>query len=479
MSVGQRKITIKLDKSKANTSSMKKGVLKKKIVASQEEGQEEVHQFFAFYGFPAEAHPHAACSLIHEYINDYLGEFQLEVCGSACADGIQAVAVKYNDANAEALDAKIFEMKEKCVYGGRFLSAVVVDDIAAFSVPIDVDDVATKVDAGILKAGVQAKPRSKDKYLTYFSNMATPERLQVLHQDQQRVHEVLTRSGSSSSSGASRALPPPLPTFGESGPSLSDIFSAVTSLTAVVQDLQSTVVTRDVLQEYHAAQQAENKTYIDQTIAPLVAQQVDTNHRVEELERQVSNLASGPARDPQLAATLRRQQDTIDKMDSANKCITFVGFNTTDELRRRCMIEAFMNTHMQSIGVKFVTIGTILRGPYPNTASKTSYVEFVNKQDRERAFKELMEKKHILNDDDGTPLRICRMKTEKQVHRNFALHKARELIDNKSGKKSEIRWLIENSSERHVCLDDIPVFIQKKNDMTGAFVDNFKDLVIE
>ena len=56
---------------------------------------------------------------------------------------MQAVAVKLNSSDAEALDAKVFKMRDSFTFGGSHLNIVMVDHPEAFTKPtVVVMDVA-------------------------------------------------------------------------------------------------------------------------------------------------------------------------------------------------------------------------------------------------------------------------------------------------------------------------------------------------
>ena len=79
-------------------------------------------------------------------------------------------------------------------------------------------------------------------------------------------------------------------------------------------------------------------------------------------------------------------------------------------------------------------------------------------------------------------MRFDRMKTERQMTRNFAMTKAKELIKahfRYNGKPIQVEWLIQNSKDRGVRWDNQLVFTQSARDTIGTFADPFSDLVIE
>ena len=191
-------------------------------------------------------------SFIEQYVSDYSGEFALEVCGIACADGMQAVSVKCRASGTESLDVECGKLRSSFIFNGIVLHILPVERPEAFVVPIAVAE---------LHRGLHVM-------------LSTPERLQELRSKQQRVQDVLAGAGNNSSSlrlPSGLPLPPPLPSLPSSGePSLSDILSAITALTTTVHGLRSSFVTREDLRTYHEAQQSETKACVDSAVAPLV-----------------------------------------------------------------------------------------------------------------------------------------------------------------------------------------------------------------
>ena len=79
-------------------------------------------------------------------------------------------------------------------------------------------------------------------------------------------------------------------------------------------------------------------------------------------------------------------------------------------------------------------------------------------------------------------LRFDKMKTERQITRNYALKKAEELIKAHpgcNGKAVEIAWQIPISKDRGVRWDNQLVFSQSSRDSIGSFAAPFSILIIE
>ena len=75
---------------------------------------------FAFTGFPPQADPAEALTLIKDYIHDFLGDFAAVVLGVCVGDG--EIGVSYPVSQGEAIHATIHELRDKFVYRGVTLS---------------------------------------------------------------------------------------------------------------------------------------------------------------------------------------------------------------------------------------------------------------------------------------------------------------------------------------------------------------------
>ena len=84
--------------------------------------------YFAFIGFSLDTDPHDNCTLIKEYCFDHLPDFNLQVVGysqhSENGEVIRAVGVEFFAAQRDALDVKIFELRDVWWCKQRQLSTI-------------------------------------------------------------------------------------------------------------------------------------------------------------------------------------------------------------------------------------------------------------------------------------------------------------------------------------------------------------------
>ena len=112
-----------------------------------------------------------------EYVYDYLGEFSLKVLGTVVSEGVAHVGVRYKASDSEALDKKVYDMRDYFIYDGSYLNTVLVQHPEVFKQPTQPSSTsaAMAVDAlgapGGLAGGPQSWP-APPGVATY--NVATP-----------------------------------------------------------------------------------------------------------------------------------------------------------------------------------------------------------------------------------------------------------------------------------------------------------------
>ena len=83
---------------------------------------------FAFIGFPLDTDPYDNCTLIKEYCFDHLTDFNLQVLGYSQhmenGELVRAVGVEFQAAQRDALDVKIFELRDVWCCKKRQLSTI-------------------------------------------------------------------------------------------------------------------------------------------------------------------------------------------------------------------------------------------------------------------------------------------------------------------------------------------------------------------
>ena len=112
-----------------------------------------------------------------------------------------------------------------------------------------------------------------------------------------------------------------------------------------------------------------------------------------------------------------------------------------------------------------------------------SYIEFNNNNDdRERALRIISSSGVTLIDSKSSALRFNRFKSDKQIHRNNCLKKAKDMLENDpraQGKSVSINRKLEINKDRNVVVDGCVCFVQKPDDLSGSFIDAFTNLHIE
>ena len=130
----------------ARVTDAKKGVQKgflKHARSSQpkiaSEMNVEAKDYFAFIGFPVNSDPYEMCNLIKELCHDHLDEFDLRVLGWAQFvehdEPVRAVGLEFLASQREALDNKIFELRDVWWSHKCQLSSVIVVNPQVFIMP--------------------------------------------------------------------------------------------------------------------------------------------------------------------------------------------------------------------------------------------------------------------------------------------------------------------------------------------------------
>ena len=108
----------KSEKSLVKKSLVKQGVLKamkSKVSCASTAGAESADRYFCFSGFPLDADPYRICSLVREYIHDFLNEVSVEMIGSCIDGGSQHVGIKFNASDTDILEQMIYEQRDRWV----------------------------------------------------------------------------------------------------------------------------------------------------------------------------------------------------------------------------------------------------------------------------------------------------------------------------------------------------------------------------
>lgn len=112
--------------------------------------------------------------------------------------------------------------------------------------------------------------------------------------------------------------------------------------------------------------------------------------------------------------------------------------------------------------------------------TKESYVQFSDRDARDRTLKVINERTLLANSTSGKKLDIGRMKTSWQRRRDFVMGKAEELVKQKlekHGKEGTVKFT-KSKEVRKILFNNVDAFVQSRTDATGSFVGEFADLQI-
>ena len=100
-----------------------------------------------------------------------------------------------------------------------------------------------------------------------------------------------------------------------------------------------------------------------------------------------------------------------------------------------------------------VQIDHVMKGPHKDRKLvPMSYIEFNNNDDRERALRIISSSGVTLVDSKSSLLLFNRLKSDKQIHRNYCLNKAKDMLENDplvQGKSVSINWKLKTNKDRH------------------------------
>ena len=199
-------------------------------------------------------------------------------------------------------------------------------------------------------------------------------------------------------------------------------------LNLAVTTLQTTTPTKNdldnQLNNLRTQLATETETRLTAALTPLTTDVQQLNTTVTQLNERVTTLENKPQQpattqpttNPTLAATLKRQQATLNRLDPAHTSITFIGFNDTfTQLQRKKYLTDLLRLNVPN--ATFTSIDTIYRGPYNKrvpTANTT--VTFTNQETRDDVLDKLQDLTPTT--PDGKQLRLAKTKTQQQLSRN-------------------------------------------------------------
>jgi len=164
---------------------------------------------------------------------------------------------------------------------------------------------------------------------------------------------------------------------------------------------------------------------------------------------------------------LRKQ---LDRLDPAHKCIALQGFVDNNLTNRLSCIEQML---AGAAGCpKSVACDTIHRGKFDaRVPTKVTLIEFASNTDREKALVLLSGK--TLHDSTGALLKCKCASTSSQRDRNTKIQNAEKEIQKMcvKGETVKIEW-----TSRRVLCNNVPAFVQHKEDSSGDFLPPFTNL---
>ena len=110
--------------SKPKGSSMVRQGFLKKSVSFSASAPVLSDSRFAFAGFPLSADPREVVDVVTGFVQDILGDFDLAVIGTAAVDGGIQVGVQFAAADCDALEKRVFDMRDRFTFRDAFLTTV-------------------------------------------------------------------------------------------------------------------------------------------------------------------------------------------------------------------------------------------------------------------------------------------------------------------------------------------------------------------
>ena len=197
----------------------------------------------------------------------------------------------------------------------------------------------------------------------------------------------------------------------------------------------------------------------------------------EGLEKRVVELEAGGL----ASSRIDWLQDQLNRLDPANRSLSFSGFTSTSAAGRRANVEKFLQSVMVE-SVPICQVEHIFRGPSGDRKmSDLSIVELPSRAVREQVLKKVQDRhKGIMLEDDQNQVSVKRAKTAWQLKRNANLKQVVDRLkkDGKlQGKEPVIAWQLEGTKDRAVKVGDVVAFLQKPTDACGIFLAPYQNVV--
>ena len=490
-------------------SAVKKGFLGKKkaakvgsarVTALVEAGLEkdamhdDSRSHFGFL-FPIHSNPWEIYALTCQFVRDLLGNFTLEVLGTAVADGVSVVCVEFHTSQTDALDAAVFEKRDSFVFAGSYLSAAKIDDASMFKIPLDptsslasgsASSGALAQDLGggglglVGSAGGGGGPggrpvvdRVGSTETFYTSPMRATQRSSLVHSgltpelenQRQTLDDFLALESS-----VTPLVVPPLP-GASADPTMQAILEGV-------NELRRTSVTKATLAEFRALQSAEMRTFVRAETVPL-------HNAVGLITQDVGRLAQESIQQFDRVGHLETRADRVEQRlesgvsapvgpnphDIALRRVAFVGFPPESSVKERiAAMESFMRKHFSDVRYGMVSL-------FPDKEGNDTVHGFVEVADRKVAKRVTgAVKSRSLKVDGFGGVVVKPAQTAIDGNRNWALRTADRLIREHPGSSGR---LIETkrAKDRGIYVDGVQVFSQEpRYSRNGSFHGAFSGL---
>ncbi len=491
----------KVQKPVAKGSSLvKQGLLKEKKgsgtaealkpTGSSSSTPSEAYQAFAFSGFPAVADPNEIYNLVKEYVYDYLGEFSLKVLGTVVSEGVAHVGVGYKASDSEALDKKVYDMRDYFIYDGSYLNTVLVQHPEVFKQPTQPSSTsaAMAVDAlgapGGLAGGPQSWP-APPGVATY--NVATPapapftQLSPQIAEAKQRLHAMR----------AALAEVPPLPA-GEaekgpedaegSHPTNADLMAKLDSMMgamALKEDVQ--VAQLEVVKQLRAefrtefeplrAQAEQTESKVNQALDETKA----LNNRLAVVENAIPKMEAIEKAIPSLDLERPRADWSLDAADPAYRSVGVFGWDDSDGLTaRKTKIDEFMASNFPK-----VSYAISFEYKYPRKQGKmkpSCAITVLTRDEADEVLKQINSQKYKIQNGKGKDIKFDKPRTALQKARWAAMKRAEEQLK-KDGRTNGREVKLESQMPvRKVLVGGVLAFEQTKEDAIGMFVGEFKGM---
>ncbi len=288
--------------------------------------------------------------------------------------------------------------------------------------------------------------------------------------------------------GNEKSLPeaPPMPHVETTDPTMKMLLDGQAALLRGVNELRSTVVTRDALAHFYELQSQEMQTYVSAETAPLHdavgrlghdTQQLSRDavaqfDRVGRLETQVEAIQGAI---PNLDLERPRADWAKDAADPMYRSVGFFGWDGADDVNtRRAKIATFMTRYFPTvsyaIGFDYV---------YPRKSGKlkaSCYATMLTRDEADAVLKAINTEKYKMTNGKNKDLKFDKPRSALQKSRWSAVKRAEaQLKNDKRTKGFEVK--VESLMPvRKVLVDGKIAFEQTRGDAVGMFVGDFEGM---